>query len=327
MALQFNQISTMTELLNSNAKGVYIIAATPFQPDGAIDFESIDSLVEFYLAQGVHGMTILGMMGEAPKLTTLEALAVAQRFIRRTAGRVPVVVGASAAGYASVAELSKAVMDFGAAGVMVAPASGIRSDDGFYAYFEAIAQKLGAAIPIVVQDFPQATGVPMAAKTYVRLAENIPQVVMLKHEDCPGLDKLTQIRATATRRTSILVGNGGLYYVQELERGADGAMTGFAYPEMLVDVYNLFRQGEVEAAEDVYDAYLPLVRFEQQPGFGLAARKEVLFQRGAIRSSAQRAPAIGFGPEDRRQLDRLVQRLGRRLCELGRAVPVQAHQV
>jgi 4-hydroxy-tetrahydrodipicolinate synthase len=316
----------MTELLKSDAKGVFIIAATPFAADGTIDFESIDTLVEFYLGKRVRGITILGMMGEAQKLTTAEALAVAQRFLRRTAGRVPVVVGTSAAGYAAVSELTKAVMDFGAAGVMVAPAGGIKTDEGVYGYYEAVARRIGPQTPIVVQDFPQVTGVLMAPRTYVKLAEEIPQIVMLKHEDCPGLNKISEIRSMARRRTSILVGNGGLYYVQELARGADGAMTGFAFPEMLVDVHEMFERGEREAAEDLYDAYLPLVRYEQQVAFGLSARKEVLYQRGAIRSPAQRAPGFAFSDEDRTQLNQLIHRLSQRLEALGRQVPAPVHR-
>ncbi|HVZ44882.1 MAG TPA: dihydrodipicolinate synthase family protein [Ramlibacter sp.] len=299
--------------MTTDAKGVYAIAATPFLEDGSIDFESIDTLVEFYLSHGVHGITVLGMMGEAPKLTGSESLAVAERFIRRVAGRVPVVVGASASGFAPMAELSKAVMDMGAAGIMVAPAAYVRGDAAIHRYFEGVMASVDRGTPVVVQDFPQATGVHMSPSAYVRLADEFPSIVMLKHEDCPGLDKITTIRATARRRTSLLVGNGALYYVQELERGADGAMTGFAYVEMLVRVHDLFSRGERQQAEDLFDIYLPLVRFEQQPGFGLAVRKEVLARRGAIANATQRRPAIPFSATDRQQLDGLVERLHRRL--------------
>ena len=123
---------------------------------------------------------------------------------------------------------------------------------------------------------------------------------MLKHEDAPGLAKLTRIREgekkPGRRRVSILVGNGGLHYPQELRRGADGAMTGFAWPEMLVEVYDLFTAGKVEEAEDLFDIYLPLVRHEVQPGIGLALRKEVLFRCGAIKSlEATRAWVVADG--------------------------------
>jgi 4-hydroxy-tetrahydrodipicolinate synthase len=145
--------------------------------------------------------------------------------------------------------------------------------------------------------------------------------VMFKHEDCPGLKKLSQMRkacdGTARRYISILVGNGGLYVPQELRRGADGVMTGFAYPEMLVSVCSLFQAGQSEEAEDLFDVYLPLVRHEQQPGFGLAVRKQILRRRGAIRSAAVRAPGPSLDTDDISELDRLLARLDARLAQRG----------
>ena len=140
---------------------------------------------------------------------------------------------------------------------------------------------------------------------------------MFKHEDCPGLKKLTAVRqacdSKAHRRIAIFVGNGGLYVPQELHRGADGMMTGFAFPEALVEVFELFQKGQAEAAEDVFDAYLPIVRHEQQPGFGLPVRKEILRRRGAIRSAAVRAPGVALDVDDLAELDRLLARLEARI--------------
>ena len=143
---------------------------------------------------------------------------------------------------------------------------------------------------------------------------------MLKHEDCPGLDKLTQIRDSAEkhglRRVSILAGNGGLYLPQELQRGANGAMTGFAYPEMLTSVVMLHSDGKAKYAEDLYDAYLPLVRYEQQPGFGLAVRKEILRRRGAIACAMSRPPGPALSQRSHEELYHLTVRLESRLKEL-----------
>jgi 4-hydroxy-tetrahydrodipicolinate synthase len=140
---------------------------------------------------------------------------------------------------------------------------------------------------------------------------------MLKHEDSPGLTKLSRIRAEAARvgrrRVSVLVGNNALYYPQELARGADGAMTGFSYPEMLVEVYERFVTGDLDGAEDVFDVYLPLLRYEAQPGIGLAVRKELLARRGALASPTVRAPGPALSTDDHRELDRLIARLERRL--------------
>lgn len=307
--------------LNEQAKGVFIIAATPFTDEGALDLYSIDSLTDFYLGCGVHGFTLLGMMGEAHKLTAEESLTVVTRVIARAQGR-QVIVGASHAGLENVRRLAHEAMVAGAAGVMVAPPQGLKGDDGVYSYYAQVFEELGPDIPVVYQDYPQTTGVYLAPSVFERLVDDFKQLVMLKHEDAPGLAKLTRVREgekkPGRRRVAILVGNGGLYYPQEMQRGADGAMTGFAWPEMLVQVYDLFTAGKSSEAEDLFDLYLPLVRHEQQPSIGLALRKEVLFRRGAIRSPKQRAPGSSLTATDRAELDNLTARLERRLAAAGR---------
>jgi len=307
--------------LNEQAKGVYIIAATPFTDEGAVDLQSVDSLTDFYLGCGVHGFTLLGMMGEAHKLTADESISVVNRVIGRAQGR-QVIVGVSHAGLENVRRLSHEAMMAGAAGVMVAPPPGLKGDEGLYNYYAQVFQALGPQIPVVYQDYPQTTGVYLPVSVFERLVDDFPQLVMLKHEDAPGLAKLTKVREgekkPGRRRVSILVGNGGLYYPQEMRRGADGAMTGFAWPEMLVQVYELFAQGKAEEAEDLFDIYLPLVRHEVQPAIGLALRKEVLFRRGAIKSPKQRAPGSSLTAADRTELDGMIARLERRLAAAGR---------
>ena len=311
----------MTSKLDENAKGVYIIAATPFTDDGALDLQSLDTLTEFYLRAGVHGFTLLGMMGEAHKLTADESIAVVKRVVDR-AGDKQIIVGVSHAGLENVRRLSHEAMIAGASGVMVAPPPGLKGDDGIYNYYAQVFQALGPDIPVVYQDYPQTTGVYLPPPVFERMVDDFRQLVMLKHEDAPGLAKLTRVREgekkPGRRRVSILVGNGGLYYPQEMRRGADGAMTGFAYPEMLVQVYDLFAAGKAEEAEDLFDLYLPLVRHEVQPAIGLALRKEVLFRRGAIRSPRQRAPGSALTPTDKAELDGMIKRLERRLAASGR---------
>jgi 4-hydroxy-tetrahydrodipicolinate synthase len=303
--------------LSESARGVFVIAATPFTPDGELDLASVDRLVDFYLGHRVHGLTLLGIMGEAQKLTADESVQVVRRTLSRVTGRVPVVVGVSSAGLAQLAALAGAAMDAGAAGVMVAPAAGLRGDEALFEYMASVFRVLDPATPVVYQDYPQSTGVYLPVPLFHRMVDAFPRLVVLKHEDAPGLAKLTQIRQEAhrdgRRRLSVLVGNGALYYPQELARGADGAMSGFAYPEMLVEVYERFAAGDMDAAEDLFDAYLPLLRMEHQPGVGLAVRKMLLHRRGAIASPALRAPGARLDTEDQREIERLVGRLERRL--------------
>jgi 4-hydroxy-tetrahydrodipicolinate synthase len=309
----------MSQLLNSTAKGVYAISATPFTDAGDIDWPSVDSLVEFYLRCGVQGLTILGMMGEAQKLSEKEAAEFARYFLRRVNGRVPVIVGVSNPGTSNLVALSRIAMDAGACGVMVAPLTGLKTEMQIVTYFDDGIAKLGHKVPVVYQDYPQSTQSHICAESFLKIVDRHPSVVMFKHEDCPGLKKLTQIRkacdGAARRYISILVGNGGLYVPQELARGADGIMTGFAHPEMLVSVFALFAAGRRDEAEDLFDVYLPLVRHEQQPGFGLAVRKEILRRRGALASAALRPPGLKLDAADMAELDRLQSRLEARLKE------------
>lgn len=308
--------------LNESAKGVYLITVTPFKDNGDLDLESTDRMVDFCLERGVTGLTVLGIMGEATKLTAEESRIFVKRVLARVKGAVPVVVGASSAGFAPMGELTKSVMDMGAAGVMIAPASGVRTDDQICAYFDMVNETLGADVPWVLQDHPTSTGVQMSTGVVMRILKNSPRCVMLKHEDCPGLAKLSAIRAASAKgelkRVSILTGNGGgLFLPEELVRGADGAMTGFAYPEMMVDVIKAHEAGDVERAFDVFDAYLPLARYEQQAGIGLAVRKHILAKRGAIASAAVRKPGPKLSAQDLADIERLISRQERRLASLG----------
>ena len=307
--------------LEPSAKGVYLITVTPFTDSGALDLASTDRMVDFCLNCGVTGLTVLGIMGEATKLTAEESRVFVKQVLDRVAGRVPVVVGASAPGFAPMRELTESVMAMGAAGVMVAPPSSVRTDDQILAYFDMVNETLGPDVPWVLQDHPVSTGVQMSTSVILRIIKNSPTCVMLKHEDCPGLAKLSAIRAAEGRgdvkRVSILTGNGGgLFLPEELTRGADGAMTGFAYPEMMVDVCRAHAAGNIEKAHDIFDAYLPLARYEQQAGIGLAVRKHILAERGVIASAAVRKPGPKLSAADIADIARLTTRQNRRLAEL-----------
>ena len=308
--------------LDATAKGVYLITVTPFTDSGALDLPSTDRMVDFCMDAGVTGLTVLGIMGEATKLTAEESRTYVKQVLARVAGRVPVVVGASAAGFAPMKELTQSVMDLGASGVMVAPPPTVKTDDQIVSYFDMVSETLGPNVPWVLQDHPVSTGVQMSASVILRIIKNSPTCVMLKHEDCPGLAKMSAYLAASdkgdTKRFSILTGNGGgLFLPEELSRGADGAMTGFAYPEMMVDVVRTHAAGDVERAHDLFDAYLPLSRYEQQAGIGLAVRKHLLAQRGVIASAAIRKPGPKLSAADLADLDRLVKRQTRRLAEIG----------
>ena len=303
----------MTKLTHM-ATGTFAIAPTPFHDDGRIDEKSIDRLTDFYADIGCDGVTVLGIMGEAPKLDGSEAEEVARRFVKR-AKKMQVIVGVSAPGFAVMRSLARASMDAGAAGVMIAPTPTLRTDEQIVTYFRQAAEAIGPDIPWVLQDYPLTLSVIFTPEVIRRIVMDNPSCVMLKHEDWPGLEKISALRGFqkegSLRPLSILTGNGALFLDFEMERGADGAMTGYAFPEMLIDVVRLSREFRRDAAHDLFDAHLPLIRYEQQPGIGLAVRKYVLQKRGIIASSAQRKPGSSLTPTARVEVDYLLSRVAR----------------
>ena len=304
--------------LSTDARGVYPIAPTPFFDDGTIDTSSIDRLIDFYLACGSTGITVLGQLGEAPRLEHAEAVAVARQFIAR-AHALPVIVGVSAPGFAAMRALTRDVMDAGAAGVMIAPPNTLRTDEQIAGYYRQAVEAIGSDVPFVIQDYPLTFSVQMTPAVIRRIVIENASCVMLKHEDWPGLEKITALRGFERdgagghpmRHIAILTGNNGLFLDYEMERGADGANTGYCFPDMLCDVVRLSAAGRREEAHDLFDAHLPLLRYEQQPGVGLAVRKYVLMRRGILASEAQRKPASAMSAIARAEVEHLLKRLAR----------------
>ena len=300
--------------LTPQAAGTFAIAPTPFHDDGRVDERSIDRLTDFYAEVGCDGVTVLGILGEAPKLDAAEAEQVAIRFVKR-AKSMQVIVGVSAPGFASMRSLARASMAAGAAGVMIAPPPNLRTDEQIIGYFKQAQDAIGEDVPWVLQDYPLTLTVVFTPAVIRKIVMDNPSCVMLKHEDWPGLEKISTLRNFqkdgSLRPLSILCGNGGLFLDFEMERGADGAMTGYAFPELLIDVVKLSKAGKRDAVHDLFDAHLPLIRYEQQPGAGLAVRNYVLQKRGIIASSAQRKPGASLTTAARAEVDYLLSRVAR----------------
>ena len=300
--------------LTTTAAGVIVIAPTPFLPDGAIDNASIDRMTDFFVASGMTGITVLGQLGEAPKLEHAEAVDIATRVVKRASG-LPIIVGVSAPGFAAMRALTHDVMSAGAAGVMIAPPNTLRTDDQIATYYKQASEAIGAEVPFVIQDYPLTFSVQMTPVVIRRIVMENPACVMLKHEDWPGLDKISTLRGYerdgSMRHISILCGNNALFLDFEMERGADGANTGYCFPDMLADVVRLSAAGKRDQAHDLFDAHLPLIRYEQQPGPGLAVRKYVMMKRGIIAHDTLRKPGAALSAVAKAEVDYLLSRVAR----------------
>jgi len=279
--------------MTQSITGIFNILATPFDDYLQVDWASLRRLVEFQLELGAFGLTILGVLGEAAKLTVDERRQVMDTVMETIAGRVPVVVGVSHPDLKTVIGLSKAAFDAGATGVMIAPPRMEKpTDDAVMALYCEIAEAIHQ--PIVVQDFPPVNGVIMSADLLAALAERIPNVRHLKLEDPPLMEKIGAIRER-TAKYEIFGGLGGMFLLEELNRGAAGTMTGFTFTEILVAVFKTHSEGRSADAERIFDRYLPLIRYENQPVINLTIRKELLRRRGAIANAGLREP---FAPID-----------------------------
>lgn len=319
------------DLLTRDARGVYPIAVTPFTDTGAIDYTSMDRLLDFYLECRVPGVTLLGVLGEASKLSEQESLQLTRHALRRFGGRGKVIVGTNHTGFENFRGFVSEVMQAGASAVMVAPAKGLRTEDQVFNFFDEFIGAIGAGVPLVLQDYPQNTGVYLSVDTLGRLVKEFDSIKVVKHEEGSALRKITRLRAQEQaghrERVSMLVGNSGIHLPQELHRGVDGANTGVAFPEMLVEVCERFSSGKPEAGEDLYDLFLPLIRHEQQPGIGLAIRKEIFHRRGLIDSARVRSPGPQLNGDDHAELGRLLARLDRKLSDSGEQHVISSYPV
>lgn len=300
----------MTESTKANGRlhGVCTIALTPFTEEGEVDLTGIDSLARHYLSAGVHGVTVLGIMGEAHKLGDREHASVAGRYIAAVEGRVPVIVGCSAPATRLTVERSREAEELGAAAVMVAPPNNQKNLELVYEHYREVAESV--SVPLVVQDEPVNTGVTMPAAFLARLIDELPNCRYLKLEETPTTIKISRLLDLVETDVDIFGGLGGMYFYEELSRGASGIMTGFAYPEILVETYRLFSGGERKEAQRHFFEYLPLIRFEAQLGVGgVGIRKEVFKLRAVISSSHVRQPAPTLDEQTLAELKDLVRLL------------------
>lgn len=287
---------------------IFNITPTPFHDDGTLDLESLRRLTTFTRERGVDGMTILGVLGEADKLTETERDQVITATLEAAGSGFPICVGATHAGTDGCIAYSRRAQQLGAAAVMVAPPRMARVNDAaLERHYKAVADAID--IPVVVQDFPPAVGgLLMSTEVIARIGAASPKLRWLKLEDDPSPMKVSQVRA-ANPDIIIFGGLGGMMFLEELRHGAHGTMTGFAYPEILVDIFTRFTAGDIDGATAVFYKYLPLIRFENQPRINLAIRKHIYHRRGAIASPRARAPYAPVDAETLADLDDILRRL------------------
>lgn len=286
--------------------GIYPITPTPFDEQGRIDAESIQTMTAFMLRRGVDGLAVLGVMGEADRLTDAERDQVVEAFRRALPAGRALVVGAGANGTDAAIQACRRAEGLGADALLVTPPR-IQNEATLFGYYERVAK--AAVVPLIIQDYPPATGVLMTPALLARLYKELERIEYVKLEDPPTGLKMERIRALAGEGFGIFGALGSLYALEELERGAVGIMSGLAYPELLVKLYRLHRAGDAAGAAALFYDFVNLARFEFQPAIGVSLRKEILVRRGAIRTATVRHPGAVADPITLRQLERIIEHL------------------
>jgi 4-hydroxy-tetrahydrodipicolinate synthase len=288
-------------------EGVYSVLPTPFTASGDLDIASLRQVIDLFIEAGVNGVTALGVTGEVARLTDDERRQVLEAVVEHVNGRIGVVVGTTAEGTRTCIAYSRHARNAGATAVMVSPPRMPKlNSDAVVRHFQALSEAVD--IEIVVQDYPPISGFAMEPWLLARIAKEVPRARTIKLEDPPTPFKTSKIlQACGDTPVRIFGGLGGVFLLEELLAGATGAMTGFAFPEILVNIVALYRSGNVEEAADLFYKSVPLMRFEFQEGIGMAIRKEVLRRRGALASATTRAPGAALDDTTREALDRVMK--------------------
>ena len=286
--------------------GVNPILPTPFTAQGELDVPSLERLLDLQLGAVVDGVAILGFLGEAHKLSEAERRQVVETTVGRIGGSIPVWVGVRALGTAGAVEQARAAESLGASAVFVAPIAP-QSDEALYQHYRTVAQAID--LPLILHDYPASFGITLSPELIARLSIDgfAPYV---KLEDPPVLQKLTRIRELTGGGIGVFGGLGGEYFLEELQRGARGIMTGFAFPEVLVRIHRAFTSGDIAEATRTFDHFMPLIRYEFQPKIGLALRKHVFHLRGAFATEVIRLPGMALDEVTQKEFEAIVARLG-----------------
>jgi 4-hydroxy-tetrahydrodipicolinate synthase len=295
--------------MNSNFEGIFPVLAIPFDEKGRFDEESLRRLIEFQIRCGVHGVVIFGLASEVYKLTDEERKIILQVVVDQVKGRIPILAGAEHTGTEAAVQRSKTMEDLGAQGLMLTPPSLIKPDaEGIFDYYQAVSDAV--RVPIMIQDAPTWTGITLPPSLLVRMMKEIERVKYVKVEAPPTGLKMSRIIELGGNAVKVFGGYGGLYFLEELKRGMCGSLPGCAFPEVFVQIYNLFKKGQEREAEALFHKYLPLLVFQLASLDVLIQVQKIILQKGGIfRSDYVRRPATPIDEITRTELDKFLDAL------------------
>ena len=290
-------------------EGIFPIVNTPFRDDGSIDLESQCRLVRFLIDDcGAHGLGLFGNASEGYTLSSQERTELMKLIITEVDGQLPVLVSTGHTGTDVAVALSREAEKAAADGLMVLPPYFLRPDaEGIYQYYRTISDAI--KIPIMIQDAPLMTQLTLSPQLLARMGRELERVKYVKVEAPPTAPKVSAILAHADRALAIFGGLNGQFLIEELGRGTCGTMPGSDMIPGFVHIWNLYRQGHTFEARAEFNRYLPLIRYELQPGLGVSVMKHNLKAAGVIASTRVRHPTKSIDEAGVRELGQLRETL------------------
>ncbi len=294
-------------------KGNYPIVPTPFSDSGAVDMDSIDKVTSFMVKRGVHGLAVLGALGEGHKLDESERTQVIERFGDALPDGLGLVVGVRAAATDLAVRMAQHASRLGADAWLLGPLT-VQNDKALHVYYQRVSGAVD--VPVIIHDYPAATGITMTPELIADIFKTCSNVQYVKLEDPPTGPKMDAVWALTGKNLEIFGALGGMFAFEELDRGAVGIMTGFAYPELLVELYRRYSSGDTDGAAQLFYDILPLIRLEFQPGIGVSLRKNILVSRGVFKSTYVRHPGPQADAKTLEHLFRIVDHIKKRGYEI-----------
>ncbi|MCY4018636.1 MAG: dihydrodipicolinate synthase family protein [Chloroflexi bacterium] len=287
--------------------GIFQILHTPFEDDGAIDWRSFQTQVDYCMAAGAHGLVVPALASEFFTLSDAERLQVVEFAAKAIDGRVPLVVGVQGLTQAAALAFAEHASKQGATALMAMPPYLRKAPKAYVKdYYRALAQ---FDRPLMIQNAPAPIGTPLSPGELVELLASEPNIAYIKEETSPILQHINQIQELdAGHCQGVFGGANGIYLIDELTRGACGNMPAGGVMDVQVSIYDLYQAGKQELAEQIHFQLLPLLNYAAV--YGISFHKYVLWRRGVLRSPYARDPQkINLNPDDIRAIEGLWDRI------------------
>lgn len=273
-------------------QGVFPAATTQFAEDLSIDFDATQRVQDALIRDGVHGLVLMGTVGENNSLEAAEKRAVLKAGVEAVAGRVPVITGVSELSTDRAIAYARDAEAIGADGLMVLPAMVyVPTEDELVAHFRAVAEAV--SLPIMLYNNPPAYRVSVGFEALRRLAD-IPNVVCIK-ESAPDTRRFTDLWNAFGDRYVLFAGLDDVA-LEGLVLGARGWVSGLtnAFPEESIAFWNAFKAGDLPRALEIYRWFMPLLHLDAEHDLVQSIKlAEQVMGRGSERVRPPRHPLAG----------------------------------